>query len=136
MATSTYTSTHDRINKLQSVKGKAKLKFYQSISNFYDEMNIRKQSGNFQFEEDPFSKNVQNTGKIYHEVLLLMKLSQTKPQVNIMNIKFYDSYYIVIKNRDNKEVVVDKYEIIYNNFNDFSTPIHYFGQKDFNVMLR
>ena len=49
-------------------------------------MNIRRQSGNYQFEEDPFSKNVKGIGKIYHEVLLLMNFFQTKPQVRNMNI--------------------------------------------------
>ena len=32
-------------------------------------MNIRRQNGEFQFEEDPFSKGAQNISKIYHEVL-------------------------------------------------------------------
>ena len=34
-------------------------------------MNIRRRSGNFQFQEDLFSTNVQSIGKIYQEVLLL-----------------------------------------------------------------
>ena len=53
-------------------------------------MNIRRQSGTFQFEEDPCSKNVQGIGKIYHEVLLLMKFLQTKPSVESMNVNYYD----------------------------------------------
>ena len=53
-------------------------------------MNIRRQSGTFQFHEDPFSKNVQSTGKLYHEVLFLMKFLQTKPQVKKTNIECYD----------------------------------------------
>ena len=61
------------INKLQNLKGKTKLKFHQNISNYYDEMNIRRQSNTFQFEEDPLSKNVEGISKTYHEVLLLMK---------------------------------------------------------------
>ena len=36
--------------KLQSLKGKTKLKFHKNISIYYAEMNIRRQSGNFQFE--------------------------------------------------------------------------------------
>ena len=44
-------------------------------------MNIRRQSGNFQFEENPVSKNAESISKIYQEVLLLMKIIQTKPQV-------------------------------------------------------
>ena len=66
-------STEGMINKLQSLKRKTKLKFYKKISKYCDEMNIRRQSGFFQLEEDPFSKDVQAFGKIYHEVLLLMK---------------------------------------------------------------
>ena len=40
-----------------------------------------------------------------------MKFLQTKPQVKIMNFKYYDLYYTGIKNRDDKEVVDDKNEI-------------------------
>ena len=57
-------------------------------------MNIRK----IQFEEDPFI-NVQGIGKIFHEVLLLMKTSQTKPQVKNRNINCYDLFYTVIKKK-------------------------------------
>ena len=49
-------------------------------------MNIRRPSGNFQSQEDTFSKNVQDIGKVYHEVLLLMKMVQTKPHFKSMNI--------------------------------------------------
>ena len=52
-------------------------------------MNIR----NFRFGEDPFAKNAQGVSKSYHEVLLLMKFLQTKPQVKNMNINYYDLYY-------------------------------------------
>ena len=38
-------------------------------------MNTRRQSGNFQFQEDPFSKNVQGVGEIYHEVLYENEIS-------------------------------------------------------------
>ena len=33
----------------------------------------------FQTQQDPFAENAQGITKIYHEVLLLMKLLQTKP---------------------------------------------------------
>ena len=46
-------------NKLQSLKEKIKLTFNQNISNYYDEMSYRRQSGTFQFEEDPLGKNVE-----------------------------------------------------------------------------
>ena len=88
------------VNKLQELKGKPKLKIYKNISKYYDEMNIRMQSGSFQFQEDCSSKNVQNIDKIYHEVMLLMIFLQTGPQVKNMSITYFDLYYTVIKNRD------------------------------------
>ena len=72
MGITTYNSTHENNNKLQSLKRKTKFKFYKNPSNNYDEVNNRRQSKTFHFEEDPFSKNVQGNGKICHEVLLLM----------------------------------------------------------------
>ena len=57
---------------------------------------------NFQTQEDTFAKNAQGLGKICHEVLLLMKYLQTKPQVKNVNINYYDLYYTVIKNRKEK----------------------------------
>ena len=41
MVNTTYNSTEDIINKLQSLKGKTKLKFYKDVSNYYDNMNIK-----------------------------------------------------------------------------------------------
>ena len=67
--------------------------------------------------------------KVYHEVLMLMKLLQTKPQVKNMNI-YYDLYYSVIKNRDEKEIVDNYYE------DDIITPNHYIGRKNNNEILR
>ena len=86
-------------------------------------MNFR----NFQFEQDPFSKNAEGIGKIYHGVLLLMKVLDNKLQIKIMKINFYDLYYTVIKSRDGKEIVNGQYEDNENeeiNFNDFITPSH------------
>ena len=70
MINTTYNSSKDMNNKLQMLKEKTKIRFYKNISNYYDEMNIRRQSGNFHFEEDPYGKGVQSIGKNYHEVLL------------------------------------------------------------------
>ena len=70
MANTTYNTTQDMINKLQILKGKTKLNLSKNISTDYDEMNIRRQSGNFQFEDDIFSKAVRGVGNICHEVLL------------------------------------------------------------------
>ena len=60
---------------------------------------------NIRFDEDPTAKNVQKISKFYHEVLLLMKFLQTKPQVKNMNISYYDLYYTVFENRDEEEIV-------------------------------
>ena len=78
-------------NKLQLVKCKTKLKIYKNIRNYYDEMNIRRQSGNFQFEEDPYSKGVQGIDKIYHEVLLLRKfyILNLRLKIRILIIMIY-----------------------------------------------
>ena len=92
-------------------------------------MNIRRQSGNFQFEEDPFSNSVQGFGKNFHEVLLWLKFLQTKLKVKSMNTNYYDLYYTVLKNRDDKEIVIDKYEQDYIKFNDYKTSNIYIGQK-------
>ena len=43
---------------------------------------------------------------------------------------------LLIKHRDDKEIVVDKYEINYKNFKDFITLNHYNGRKNDNITLR
>ena len=108
------------IDKLQQLRGQTNLKFYKNISNYYTEMKNK----NFQTQQDPFAKNAQGISKIYHEVLLLMKFLQTKPQVKDMNISYYDLYFTVIKNREN-----DKNENDYINSNNFVTPNHDIGIK-------
>ena len=121
------------INKLQSLKGKTKLKFYKNISNYFEEVNNK----NFRFEEHPFAKNAQGIGKICHEVLLLMKFLHTKLQVKNMNINYFDLYYTVIKNRKEKENVIgEDDENDYINFNDFITPNHNSGRKSNNEILK
>ena len=119
----TYNSTEDMINKLQSLKCKTKLKFYKNISDYYIEMKNK----NFQTQEDPFAKNAQGISKIYHEVLLLMKFLQTKSQVKNMNINYYDLYITFIKTRDENRDIDNQYENDendYNNFNDIIIPNH------------
>ena len=116
------------IIKLEEMKGKRKLKFYQKLSNYYDEMNYGRQKNYFQFEDDPFGKDARGISKYYHEVLLIMKFQQTKPLVKNEIISYYDSYYTVIKNRDDKEIVNTKYEdneVDYVILNDFFVAIHY-----------
>ena len=84
---------------------------------------------NFQsIDLDPFSKNAQGISKIYHEVLLLMKFLQTKPQVKNMNINYDDLYYTVIKTRDENKDIDNQYENDENDYidiNDYITPNHY-----------
>ena len=46
-----------------------------------------------------------------------------------MNIYYYDLYYIVIINRDGKEIVDDKYENNCISFNSFLTPTHEMEEK-------
>ena len=123
MVNTKYNSTEDMINKLQTLKGKTKLKFYKNIKNYFVEM--KNKNYQTQQDQDPFSKNTQGIHKIYHEVLLLMKFLQTKPKVKNMNINFYDLYYTVIKTRDEKRYIDNQYEIYENdyiNINDFITP--------------
>ena len=135
MVNTNYNSTEDMINKLQSLKGKTKLKFYKNISNYYTEMKNK----NFQTQQDPFSKNAEGNNKFYHEVLLLMKFLQTKPQVKNKNIKYYDLYYTVIKTRDENRDIDNQYENDYNdyiNFNDFIAPNHYIGIKKNNEIIK
>ena len=75
MVNTTYSSTQDMINNLQQLKSKTKLKFYKYISNYYNEMKNK----NFQTQQDPFSRNAQGISEIYHKVIVLLKLLQTKP---------------------------------------------------------
>ena len=110
-----YNTTEDMIDKLQSLKGKTKIKFSKNISNYNTEM----KSKNFQNQEDHFSKNSQGISKIYHEVLLLMKFLQTKPQVKNMNINYYDLYYTVIKNRDENRDIDAQYENVEKDYTNF-----------------
>ena len=134
MVNTTHKSSEDLINKLQSLKGKTKLKFYKYTSNYYTEMKDK----NFQSGQDPFAKNAQGISKIYHEVILLMKFLQTKPHVKIMNIKFYDLYYTVIKVRDENKDIDNQFENDdndYINFNDV-VPNHYVGIKPRETILR
>ena len=110
MVDTTYYSSEDLINKIQLLNGKTKLKFHQNLNKFFDAMHMRRQSNTFEFEEDPFIKKVESIDKIYHEVLSLMKFIQTKPQVETMKMNYYGLYYTVIKNRDDKKIVKNKYE--------------------------
>ena len=84
-------------------------------------------------DEDPFDRNAQGISKIYHEVILLMKFLQTKPQVKNRNINYYDLCYTVIKNRDEKEIVDDKHE---ENENYFITPDHKISFKPREAILK
>ena len=120
MVNTKYNSTEDMINKIQSLKGKTKLKFYKNINNYY----IERKNKNFQTQQDPFAKNAQGISKIYHEVLLLMKFLQTKPQVKNMNINYFDLDYTVIKTRDEIKDIDNQYENDENDYidiNDFIT---------------
>ena len=45
---------------------------------------------NFQTQQDPFARSAQGVKIIYHEILLLIKFLQTKPQNKNMITNFYD----------------------------------------------
>ena len=135
MVNTTYNSSEDMNNKLQELKGRIKLKIYKNISDYYKEMKNK----NYQSQQDPFSRNAQGISKIYHEVLLLMKFLQTKPEVKNMNIKYYDLYYTVIKTRDenkNKDNQYENDENDYIDINDYITPNHYIGIKPRETILK
>ena len=120
MVNTTYNSTDDMIEKLQQLKGKAKLNFYKNISIYYDNMNIR-------MDENLFAKNAQGINKIYYEVLLLMKVLQTKLQVKNMKINHCDLNYTVIQSR--KKIVDNQFENDFISLNDVIIPNHYVGIK-------
>ena len=88
---------------------------------------------NFQSNNvDPFSKNAQGNGKIYHEVQLLMEFLQTKPDIKNMNIDYIDLYYTVIRTRNESKNIDNEYEDDYHDFIDINyfiiTPNLYIGQ--------
>ena len=77
---------------------------------------------NFQTnDQDPFSRNARGIHKIYHEVLLLMKFLQTKPDIKNVNINYYDLYYTVIKVRDENKNIDNQYENDENDYIDINT---------------
>ena len=128
MVNTIYNSTEDMINKLQSLKGKIKLKLYKNKSDYYIEMKNKK----FQAEQHPFAKNAQGISKVYHDVVLLMKFLQTKPRVENMNITYFDLYFTVIKTRDENKDIDNQYENDDNDYlslNDVFIPNHYVGLK-------
>ena len=123
MVNTNYNTTDDVIKKLQSLKGKTKLKFYKNISNYYIEIKNK----NFQTNDrDPFIRNSQGIHKIYNEVSLLMKFLQTKAKVKDMNINYYDLYYTVIRTRNENDNIDNQYENDDNDYidmNAFSIPV-------------
>ena len=62
MVITTYISTQKMNDKLPSLERHSKLNFHQNISNYYDDMNYRRRSGNFQFDGNPFCKNARGIG--------------------------------------------------------------------------
>ena len=55
----------------------------------------RRQNGTFQSEEDLFSKNEERITKLYLQVMLLLKVLLTEPQVkrNNFNFDFQETFY-------------------------------------------
>ena len=117
-------------DKIQSLNGKTKLIFFKNISNYYNEM----KSKSFQtHQQDTFAKIAQGISIYYHEILLLMKYLQTKPQIRNMNNNCCDLFYTFIKIRDENKDIDNQYENDENdyiNFSDFVIPNHYVGGKN------
>ena len=95
MVNTKFKSTEDMINKLQEVKGITKLEFYQS-NIYYDQMHYMRQCNTFLFEEHASAENAQGISNIFREVPFLVKFLQTKRQVKLMNMNYYDLYYTVV----------------------------------------
>ena len=76
------------INKVQSLKGKTKIKIHKNLSNFCDEMNIR----TFKFEEGTSCKIARSISETYHEVLFSLKFYRLNLRLGIklLNIMIYN----------------------------------------------
>ena len=90
------------------------------------------------YQQDPFAENAQGISKIYHEILLLMKFLQNKPQIKNMNTNYYDLFYTVIKTRYENDNIDNEYENDDNDYIKFSdiVPNHYIGIKPRETLLR
>ena len=64
-----YKTFEDMVDKLQSLKGQTKRKFYQNRSDYSDQLNYRRQSKTFHSKEVPFSENAQSIARIMHKTL-------------------------------------------------------------------
>ena len=133
MVDTNYDTTEDMNDKVQQIKGQTKLKFFKKINNYYNEMKNKNNQTNY---EDFFSRSAQGISKIHHEVIMLMKFLQTKPQVKNMNINYYDLCFTVIRTRDENWDIDSLYENDYISFKDFIIPNHYIGRKNDKEILR
>ena len=90
-----YNSSQNMIDNSQNSKVKTILENYPNLSIFYNEKMYRRQSGTFQSEEDLFSKNEERITKLYLQVMLLLKVLLTEPQVkrNNFNFDFQETFY-------------------------------------------
>ena len=64
------------IKKLQHLKGRINLKFYQNKIICYNEINYRWQSKTFQFQESAFAGNAKSISENFNETSILMKFLQ------------------------------------------------------------
>ena len=90
-----YNSSQNMIDNSQNLKVKTTPKNYPNLSIFYNEKMYRRQSGTFQSEKDLFSKNEERITKLYLQVMLLMEVLLTEPQVkrDSFNFDFQETFY-------------------------------------------
>ena len=69
------------IDKLQSLKGKTSLIFCETVIEYYDERKFMKQRVILNLKKITLPKDAGRKAKILLKVLLLVKFSQTKPQI-------------------------------------------------------
>ena len=101
-------------------------------------MNSMRQSGFFQLKEGAFSGKAQCISIFFDEVLFVVKLLQTMPDVESMKKTYYEFYYTIIKNRGGKqEQELDKYDnVISYLYDEIIMPTYNLGIKRGETLLK
>ena len=82
-------------------------------------MNYMRRRNIFQTEEGHFAQTAQAIRKSFHEVLLVMKILETKPHVESIYLNYYDLYCSVNKS------LVEKENYANNEISDYSFQAFY-----------